>query len=176
MPVWRGGSRSAASVAAGGSDFIDVQTNLREVAISFEMAGALVAQHLKGAMAEAVLIIKAGIEENFHSQGAHFGEPWQDLAERTLQNKASKGHGENPMLVDFGELEANLTDDERVRIDPVGTSVEVGTDDWRAHFFQGGTEKMPARKIIGVSQRDTAEIFLLFERAVDMALAESARI
>jgi phage gpG-like protein len=176
MPRWRGGSRSVESVASGGSPYVGLETNLRDVGISLEMAGQLVARNVKGALAEAVLIIRHGIEENFHSQGVHFNEPWQELAAKTLENKARKGNASNPSLVDFGNLERNLTDVEHMSIEPIDTVIHVGTDDWRAHFHQGGTSKMPARKIIGVAPRDAAEIYLLFERAVDAALVESARI
>lgn len=161
---------SAASIVEADSPYITLDTNARAVALRMELAALAVASAMTEALAEATLIIREGIRKNFESEGAYFGERWEELSDKTIANKEAKGTAENQILVDHGDLRHDLTDDYGMFIAAIGTEVKVGTDDWRAHFHQGGTEKMPARPIIGVAEHDVAEIYVLFESAVNAAL------
>lgn len=164
---------SPSAVAAAGSPYISLDTNARFVAARLELASALIGASTKEALAESVVIIREGIKKNFESEGKYFGEPWKELAEKTLINKAAKGHGDTQILEDSGRLKEDITDDYGMIVTPFGTEVFVGSDSPSVHFHQGGTVKMPARPIIGVSEFDTAKIFTIFELAARAALAEA---
>lgn len=88
--------------------------------------------------------------EQFASEGAHFGDPWAPLAERTLQARKRPGHGRGGILRDTDAMYnafINPFDDGAIRIiDP--RSYQRGVSTPYYPFHHDGTLRMPARPVV----------------------------
>jgi hypothetical protein len=146
--------------------YVKIDSNARAVKLQFDSMVAKLGPSLQMAFGESALVLKRGIAENFQSQGAHFGEPWQALAAKTMINKAAKGTASQPPLVDTRQLEAHLTDHESL-VETVGVQMlRIGATDRTVHLHQEGTTKMPRRVLIGVTATDAEVVIRAFEHAV----------
>ena len=96
-------------------------------------------------------------DQAFTNQSTVTGEPWASLAESTIKKK-----GFNVILVDTGALRTSLVD--------IGGSENVnsvtshgllyGTDVEYAIYHETGTEIMPARPVVGISEQLIDELAL----------------
>jgi phage gpG-like protein len=100
--------------------------------------------------------------EQFDSQGSRSGRPWAPLAPSTV---ARKGHDE--ILVDSGALRDSFIYGDSNNIWEVtneflrfGSSVEYGG------FHQSGTEHMPQRKVMDLTEADKVAIVKSIQRWV----------
>lgn len=93
--------------------------------------------------------------------------PWKPLAESTVAERTRLGYGgEHPILQRTGALRESLaTRGAPGNVFEVAPDrLQVGTSLFFAFFHQGGTKKMPARPIVGVSwQRRSAIVQRLVE-------------
>jgi Phage virion morphogenesis family len=108
----------------------------------------------------AAEVLKRGFDRGFATEGAYYGERWQNLAAATLEDKARRGYPSD-VLVRTGSLAARVAGAE-VRKAAHGLAVGLG-DDPIARFHQAGTGKMPARRLIDAARRDIAAIGRLGE-------------
>lgn len=168
----RSGQFSSLGKLAGSKNTeVEITSNAYAVAAQFRMMDLLLERRLATAFVEAAVIIKEGIRRNFQSEGKHFAGGWEQLAAKTLANKAAKGSGGNQMLVDVGRrLEAALTNHEALTSELLATTLHIGSSDPRTHFFQYGTSKMVERPVIGVSEGDAVKVMAIFEMAVAQAI------
>lgn len=85
--------------------------------------------------------------KHWSSRGTRWRTPWKPLAPITVEAKRRAGYPSAP-LVRTGALRRDLT------VRPLGfermtqQTVEAGTRIAYAHFHQGGTRHMPARKLV----------------------------
>ena len=92
----------------------------------------------------SLLIENEAKREIGHYQGAVGPFPaWQELAESTEAQKASKGYPANAPLEATGEMRQNITHEIS------GLDAVIGSPDDRAVFHEFGTSKMPPRPIFG---------------------------
>lgn len=87
----------------------------------------------------------------FQNEVAFTGAPWAELSPVTI---AAKGH--DRILVDTGRLMASLTSDSPDAIREIVTGVHTptmsfGTSVEYAGYHQTGTEHMPARPVLGIT-------------------------
>lgn len=109
---------------------------------------------LRPAWRAIVLYLKAATIQQFASQGARLGSPWQPLSPAYATAKAIRYPGK-PILratdAMFNSL-ASVTADSIVELEPQAMS--YGTRDRKAQWHQKGTRRMPARKILGLMAQD----------------------
>lgn len=101
--------------------------------------------------------VRADFMLNMIGEGALFGGKggWAPLAASTLREKARLGYGAMPILWRTGTLGNSLAvkgAEGNVNIVTPG-GVTLGTDVAYAHFHQDGTERMPARKVVGLTRQ-----------------------
>lgn len=77
----------------------------------------------------------------FASRGGVIGESWAGLSQSTQQSKSKRYPG-RPPLVATGEMQGSFT------ADASDDRVEISNRDPKFKFHQGGTSKMPARKML----------------------------
>lgn len=90
------------------------------------------------------------LEAQFASSGAHFGDPWAPLAERTLQARTRPGHGRGGILRDTDAMYnafVNPFDDGAIRVIE-GQRYQRGVSTWYYPFHHDGTARMPARPVV----------------------------
>ena len=90
--------------------------------------------------------------EHFGLERAPSGDIWPDLAASTI---AKKGHDRK--LWEFGDLFGSLFSetDESIRIrasDGAGAELIYGTSDEKSLYHQRGTDKIPQREHVGMSE------------------------
>lgn len=92
--------------------------------------------------------------DQFRTEGRAGGEPWQPLAQSTIERKLRRGTAGNGILVDSGEMKASLTDRShyaaahkvtRLALEVWSTLTRRGAVIATLHQF--GTVHMPARVI-----------------------------
>lgn len=88
-------------------------------------------------------------KQRFNSKVAPNGVHWQNLKPSTLQTKQRRGGG---ILVDSGDLLTSITSYAN------NHSVVVGSNEVYAKYHQVGTNKMPARPFLGLSEQDKARL------------------
>lgn len=90
------------------------------------------------------------ISEQFASEGAHFGDPWAPLAERTLKARRRPGHGRGGILRDTDMLYnafVNPFDDGAIRVIDA-QSYQRGVSVPYYPYLHDGTDRMPARPVV----------------------------
>jgi phage gpG-like protein len=114
------------------------------------------AKDLTPAWPEVVRTFRAIVENQFATEGAHGGAPWQPLARATqldrVRNGLQPGH---PILVRTGALKRSLTADSGdaiVAMTP--TQLRVGSGVEYFPFLEGGTSRMPARPPVELTSDD----------------------
>jgi hypothetical protein len=89
--------------------------------------------------------------EQFASRGRRWRTPWKPLAPSTVAEKRRKGFISDPLVRDAklrGELVGRPLGVEHIS----ASAVDAGTDISYAKFHQGGTRKMPARRLVNLEQ------------------------
>ena len=89
----------------------------------------------------------AGNRRQFESRGSYFGSGWAPLADSTV----ARTGGEEP-LVDSGALRASLIGGRGRKTSVDRSGVSVGTSVWYAHFAHSGTQREPARSLVGITE------------------------
>lgn len=103
-------------------------------------------------------LLESGTRQRFTDKKAPDGTAWANLmpnserAKRNTKRKTEKGGG---ILVFSGNLEQSITH----HADPY--SVTVGTPESYGVYHQFGTEDMPARPFLGLSNDDKSDIYEL---------------
>jgi hypothetical protein len=110
-------------------------------------------------------IIKRGLERNFETRGQYLGRPWPALAAGTLEQRAEAGSGSDPLVV-TSALKASLTGGKGSVEKYTPFSVRVGTSDWKARLHQGQSDRMPMRKLVGITGRDAGLILATIRRYI----------
>lgn len=89
--------------------------------------------------------------EQFHSRGARWRTPWPPLAASTRAQKRREGFLADPLVRTTrlrGELTGRPLGVEHIR----ASEVDAGTDIPYARFHQGGTRRMPPRRLVNNAQ------------------------
>lgn len=136
------------------------------------------------------VIMRAEQAKNFEQQGAIYqggdfirvggafanlsrattrSSSWQKLTPATQRDRQSKGYPEKrPILVRSGELKRSFKTKTTKR------SFTTENVSKLAIYHQGGTKRMPARRIMGFSRKGAAAFILIFERYLAGAFKMSA--
>ena len=105
------------------------------------------------------------IEElQFSSQGAHGSGGWAALNPRYAAYKAAR-YGVKPILQRTGELKASLTENTGKSVREMRPlEFQYGTRVPYAGFHQSGTNRMPRRKLIDLTEADKRDIMRTIQR------------
>lgn len=96
-------------------------------------------------------VIASAMDDQFESEGvALLGRPWAPLEPRYLRWKVREGYDPR-RLHQTGAMRQSLTSRPMAIEEYFPTSARFGTDDEKAAFHQNGTEFMPRRQIINVT-------------------------
>lgn len=107
------------------------------------------------AMQATLGVVKAELAQGFQSSIAPDGTPWA-----RLKNPRPPGHNQdNKPLIDTGAMQESVLYTGANHIEDVsGQGLVLATADEQARFHQRGTAKIPARPVMGFSEKalDTA--------------------
>lgn len=110
--------------------------------------------------------------QTFASQGGRIGQQWQPLSTGYAKRKARVFPGK-PILRATDAMFNSLTSQTGDSVvEMTGDSLVYGTRDRKAKWHQGGTRKMPRRKILAVTETDRLEI----KRLARLHLANQSRL
>lgn len=103
--------------------------------------------------------------EQFDSEGAWGGDPWEELAPSTVAQRGSA----HPILDDTGAMKRAASYARRVA---TPQTLELHVDDPKVHWHQDGTRKMPRRPVVPDRIPDSAqaELGAEFDAYVDGVL------
>ena len=126
------------------------------------------------------VLLREEQKKNFDQQGAIYqggdfinvggnvttrSSSWQKLADSTKADRKKKGYGAaRPVLVRTGKLRDSFT----TKVTPK-TFESINTDPI-AQYHQYGTNKMPQRKVLGMSQKGVQALGLEMEKHIAGAL------
>lgn len=107
-------------------------------------------------MRRTVEIIARGIDDNFTTETAA-GEPWEPLAESTIEDRRRKGYGAGPTLQRDGALRKaasafRASDQESAGVGPDGIDYAV------FHVSEEPRSKIPLRDFLAMSDERIQEI------------------
>ena len=102
-------------------------------------------------------VLENSTRQRFEDKKSPSGVTWEALAPSTLQTKNGRGS----LMVDYGDLMRSITNHASA------VSVAVGTDRPYGKYHQTGTknsdgsERMPSRSFLGLSEQDKTDILAL---------------
>jgi phage virion morphogenesis protein len=98
-------------------------------------------------------LLENSTRKRFETKRDPEGIDWAQLKPQTIERKRNKsGRVRGGILVDRGDLRKSITYFASTQ------SVTVGTDRPYGQYHQSGTEHMPARRFLGLSEADKTEI------------------
>ena len=99
------------------------------------------------------LLLENSTRERFETKRDPEGISWAQLKPQTIERKRNKnGSIRGGILVDYGDLRKSITYFANTQ------SVTVGSDRQYSQYHQTGTEHMPARRFLGLTEEDVKEI------------------
>ena len=136
--------------------------DLGEMAAALALAGPEMALHLHHGLERVAKVIEATAKAEIgHYQDAVGPFPgWPELAESTKDDRVRKGYTENDPLLRSGELLESIGH----QVD--GLEAQVGSTSELMVFHEFGTQRMPARPVLGPAAfRNKETIHLLLGAA-----------
>lgn len=109
--------------------------------------------------------IAGEVDQQFATQGSHFGTPW-DPRRPNYGHDMKPDAGWNPLLVQTGTLRDSFTSR------PMGVeryspqSATFGSDDYRAGFHHHGTSDIPARPILRATEQMAEDASAILARYI----------
>jgi phage virion morphogenesis protein len=103
--------------------------------------------------AEIAQLLERIRDRSFKNESTPQGPPWAELAIKTQIQRKHRGFGpKEPILIQTGELYRSI------QASSGPDWAEIGTDVYYAKYHQAGTDKMPARQIVGLGAGDEQSI------------------
>lgn len=102
-------------------------------------------------------VLKAAIKQNFITQGASSGEPWQLLAQSTKRDRVRRGFKPGPPLVRTGALRRAAMNIQFNR-SALSQRLTFTVNSPIAAFQNNGTRRIPARPFFRFSTNDVGKI------------------
>ncbi|WNY75966.1 phage virion morphogenesis protein [Pasteurella multocida] len=116
----------------------------------------------KDLMRKVANIVRQDVEDAFDHERAPDGKPWDKLDKRYQERRYKNGY-DGKILQMHGNLLNSLDIDYGDRFALIGVSEPYG------QYHQKGTDKMPARPFLGVSETGVEEIKQLLQRELKKA-------
>lgn len=130
-----------------------VNNELPQLAANLQALQARLNGDLTPLMDAIGFLLENSTRKRFETKRDPEGISWEQLKPATVARKQHKnGSIRGGILVDHGDLRKSITYHASTQ------SVAVGTDRQYGQYHQTGTEHMPARRFLGLSEADKTEI------------------
>jgi hypothetical protein len=128
---------------------------------AFEVMGRE-ADDLTAPLTESGEIVRQSVGEQFLTEGAHAGQPWQRLNRDYERWKEEEFGAGLPILVLTGDMRAAALSPNAVKVTPKRLLYEI--DDDKAIWHQKGRGHNPARRMLDLTSGDRRQIDRAFAR------------